>query len=186
MRWVPLAILTYVLALGQTTLGGMIDIHLAKIGPVRPDVLAIVAVYLALHVHSVVDTMLAAWALGLVVDLTTGAGTSDSTVVGPMALAYALSAGCVYKIRGAVFREKVITQCTMTVVFCILAHWLWITAQWMLAFEGTTASGYVLMLVQAVLVGLYTAVLAPLVHVGLRAIRRWIIAAPSGEFGRRR
>ncbi len=186
MRWVPLAILTYVLALGQTTLGGMIDIHLAKIGPVRPDVLAIVAVYAALNVRSAVDAMLTAWVLGLVVDLTTGAGTSDSTLVGPMALAYALAAGCVYKVRDAVFREKVVTQFTMTVVFCIVAHWLWITAQWMLAFEGTTATGYVLMLVQAVLAGLYTAALAPLVHVGLRAIRRWIIVSPSGELGRRR
>jgi len=185
MRWIPLAIVTYVLALGQTTLGGMVDIHVAKIGPVRPDVLAIVAVYVALHVHGMVDAMLAAWVLGLVVDLTTGAGTSDSTVVGPMALAYALAASGVYKVRGAVFRDKVVTQCTMTVVFCIVAHWLWITAQWILAFEGTTAGGYVLMLVQGVLVALYTAALAPVGHFGLRAMRRWIIVAPSGEFGRR-
>ena len=186
MRWVPLAILTYVLALGQTTLGGMIEINLTKIGPIRPDVLAIVAVYAALHVYSVVDAMLVAWMLGLVVDLSTGAGTADSTVVGPMALAYALAAGGVYKIRGAVFREKVVTQCAMTVVFCVLAHWLWITAQWTLAFEGTTTGGYVLMLVQAVLAGLYSALLAPVVHVGLHAFRRWIIIMPSGEFGRRR
>ncbi len=186
MRWIPLVILTYVVTLAQTSLVGIIDIDVPTVGVIRPELLIIVVVFAALHVRDAVDAMLTGWVLGLALDVTTGAGASTSTAVGPMALAYALAAGAVYKIRGAVFREKVVTQCVMTVVFCVLAHWAWITAQWLLVFRGTTARGYLLMLVQASLVSLYTAALAPVGHAGLRAARRWIIALPASDLRRRR
>ena len=186
MRWIPLIILTYVLTLIQTSLVGIIDVHVPTVGLIRPELLIIVVVFTALHVRSVLDAMLTGWVLGLALDLTTGAGGSISTAVGPMALAYALAGGGIYKIREAVFREKVVTQCVMTVVFCVLAHWAWITAQWLLVFRGTTAKGYLLMLVQATMVGLYTAAVAPVGHLALRAARRWIIASPAGDLRRRR
>ena len=186
MRWIPLIVLTYLLTLAQTSLVGIIDVHVPTVGVIRPELLIIVVVFTALHVRSVLDAMLTGWVLGLALDVTTGAGADASTVVGPMALAYALAGGGIYKIRGAVFREKVVTQCVMTVVFCLLSHWVWITVQWVLVFRGTTAKGYLVMLVQASLVGLYTAALAPAGHLALRSARRWIIASPAGDLRRRR
>lgn len=186
MRWIALAILTYLLVLLQTSLIDVVAFHVPEIGLVRPELLAIVVVFCALHVRSALDAMLAGWGLGLTLDLTTGAGSVMSTAVGPMSLAYALAAGVVYKVRGAVFREKAVTQCVMTMVFCIMAHWLWITMQWTLAFRGMTVAGFALMLVQAAMLSVYTAAIAPVGHVGLRACRRWLLVGPAGRMDRRR
>jgi len=185
MRWIALAILTYVLTLLQTSLVDVITFRVPGVGLVRPELLAVVVVYSALHVGSILDAMLAGWALGLALDVTTGAGSGVSTAVGPMSLAYALGAGGIYKIRGAVFRDKVVTQCTMTLVFCISAHGMWILMQWRLAFGDTAGTGIVLMLVQAVLLAAYTAAIAPALALGLKAGRRWLIASPAGPRRRR-
>lgn len=186
MRWIALAILTYLLTLLQTSLIGIVSFHVPKVGLVRPELLAVVAVYCALHVRGVLDAMLAGWVLGLALDLTSGAAWPASTAVGPMSLAYALVAGGVYKVRGAVFREKVVTQCVMTLVFCIVAHWVWIVLQWVLALRHMTGGGVALMGVQAAMLAAYTAAVAPLGHVVLKACRRWLIVSPAGAMGRRR
>ena len=180
MRWIALAILTYVLMLLQTSLVDIIAIRVPKVGLVRPELLAIVVVYAALHVRSVLDAMLAGWGLGLALDITSGAGSAVSTAVGPMSLAYALAAGVIYKLREAVFREKAVTQCVMALLFCTLAHWMWILMQWALACRDTAGWGIALMFVQALLLAAYTAAITPLVHLGLKACRSWIIASPAG------
>lgn len=186
MRWIALAILTYVLTLLQTSLLDVITIRVSGVGLVRPELLAIVVVYAALNVRSALDAMLTGWALGLVLDITTGAGPEISAVVGPMSLAYALAAGGVYRIRGAVFREKAVTRFVMTLVFCIVTHWTWIAAQWALAFRNTAPGGIARMLVQAMLLALYTAAIAPVAHLGLHAFRRSFIASTAGTMDRRR
>ena len=185
MRWIALAILTYLLTLLQTSLMDIITIRVPRVGLVRPELLAIVVVYAALHVRSILDAMLAGWALGLTLDITSGAGSAISTAVGPMSLAYALAAGGIYKARSAVFRDKAVTQCAMTMVFCVSAHWMWIMMQWPLALGNTTGTGIVLMLVQAMLLAAYTAAIAPALAPGLKACRRWLIASPAHLRGQR-
>ena len=186
MRWIFLAILTYLLTLLQTTLVDIISFRVPGVGLVRPELLAIVVVYSALNVRNALDAMLTGWALGLVLDITAGAGSGISTAVGPMSLAYALAAGGVYRIRNAVFREKAVTQFVMTLVFCIVTHWTWIAAQWALTFRDTGMGVIALMLVQAMILALYTAAIAPPAHLALNACRRWLIATPAGAMDRRR
>ena len=186
MRWIPLAILIYALVLVQTSLAGLLTFErLPAVGRVSPDLLAILAVCLALDVHNGIDAMMGAWLMGLAVDLTTGAGPEVSTVVGPMALGYALAAGATFRLRELVFRENAITQCILAVIFCLLAHGFWVTAQWLLALRAVPWSGYLMMLVQAALLAVYTGVLMPLGRLGFRWTRRWVLA-PSADRSRRR
>ena len=79
MRWAPFAILGYLVVLGQTTLADSVALSTRSIGVVGPDLMAICALFVALHVRGAVDAMLAAWVLGLAADLTTGGGPSGST-----------------------------------------------------------------------------------------------------------
>jgi len=175
MRWVPLAILTYLLLLAQTTVGGVLTFRARGIGLVGPDLLAIAAVYVALHVRSCLDAMLAGWLIGLAVDLTTGA----ATVLGPMPLAYALAAGCICRVREAFFRERIVTQALLAVLFCLIAHGLWLTIQCLFALRAMTWSSYGRLLLQAAALYVYTGVLTPLVGRGLRLVQGWIISAPA-------
>ena len=186
MRWVPLAILIYVLVVIQTSLLGIVTFEWAGIGPVRPDLMAILAVYLALYARSGTDAMLAAWIMGMAIDLTTGAGPEISTAVGPMALGYALAAGCIFRLREVVFRNSYAAQGLMAGLFCVLSHGFWVTLQWLVMPGKITASGYALMLVQAVLLAVYTGLLMPFGAIGLRRCERWILSAPSGSARRGR
>lgn len=181
MRWVLLAILIYLLSLVHTSLGGLLTFTVPSLGNVSPDLLAILAVLLAMHAVSAADAMLAAWLMGLVIDLTTGAGAEASTAVGVMSLTYALAAGVIYRLREIVFRDSVMAQCLMVVVFCILAHWLWVTVQWIIALRFMMWSGYGVMLFQATALAFYSAVLTGLLSWPLRRCIRWIIVIPPGR-----
>lgn len=179
MRWVVLAIMVYLITLAQTSLADIFTIHMSAVGPVRPDLLAMLAVYVALYARNGADAMISAWMMGMVIDLTTGAGAEVSTVAGPMPLAYALVAGVIFRLRDTVFRDSMTTQCIMAMAFCALAHWFWVTAQWLLAFKQMSFSRYALMLFQALLAALYTALLMPAAGVVLKRCRGWLIAPAS-------
>ena len=45
MRWLPVAILIYVVAVLQTTAGKIVTLHLPWMGPVSPDLAAMVTVF---------------------------------------------------------------------------------------------------------------------------------------------
>ena len=179
MRWVVLAIMVYLITLAQTSLADILTISLPAVGPVRPDLLAMLAVYVALYARDGADAMISAWMMGLAIDLTTGAGAEVSTVVGPMPLAYALVAGVIFKLRDTVFRDSITTQCCMALAFCALAHWFWVTSQWLLAFKQVSFGRYALMLAQVLVTALYTAMLMPAASVVLKQCRGWLIAPVS-------
>ena len=179
MRWVLLAILIYLVVLVQTTLAGVLTFNIGSVGRVGPDLLAILAVYVAMHARGGVDVLLSAWVMGLAIDLTTGAGPVVSTVVGPMALGYVAAAGAIYRLREIVFRDSIVAQCVMAVIFCLIAHGIWVTVQWMLALRSLAWTGYLAMLGQVGLLAVYTAVLMPLGRLGLNRCRRWLIPAGS-------
>ena len=178
MRWIPFVILAYLVVLMQTTLGRFLTFTTAGIGSIGPDLIAMVAVFVAFYVRNWVDGMLAAWVLGLVVDLTTGGAAAAGTVIGPMPIAYALAAGLLFRVREALFRERALTQALLAGGFCLLTHGLWVTVQSLLAYDAMTWSAYGKTLLQAAALAAYTAALMPLAHFALGKVQRWFLVAP--------
>jgi cell shape-determining protein MreD len=184
MRWIPFIILVYLVVLFQSTAGKVLTLTTAGLGSVGPDLAALVAVFVALYARSCPDAMLAAWVLGMAVDLTVSGGVGAATVVGPMSLAYALAAGALFRIREAFFRERALTQGLLALGFCLLAHGVWVTAQSLLAAGEVSWSAYGRTLLQAAALACYTAALMPLAHFGLIRCQRWLLVSPVGRGGR--
>lgn len=185
MRWVPLAILIYLVILLQTTVLRVLSVTIPSLGPVCPDMMAITAVFLALRAGSGADAMLAAWLLGLMVDLTAPGGPGSGAVVGPMAVAYALAAGGLFKIRDAFFRDSAVTQGILVLVFCALTHSAWVTVQAVVNYHAVTALEYVRTLGQVGVSSAYSAVMAPLGHFLLHSGDRIILMMPASRRRRR-
>lgn len=186
MRWIPFVILAWLLVIVQTTLGRVLTLSGTPIGSIGPDLLAIVAVFVALQARSGQDAALAGWVLGLALDLTAAGGVASPTVIGPMPIAYALASGLIYWLREAVFRERALIQALLAALFCLVAHGIWVTAQSLRAAGQMTWSAYGEVLVQAVALAVYTALLTPLGYWALRRVRRVFMTGPSGRSRRRR
>jgi rod shape-determining protein MreD len=186
MRWIPFLILAYLVVLLQTTLGRLLTFTASGMGSIGPDLTALVAVFVALHARSWPDAMMAAWTLGLAVDLTAAGGVGASTVVGPMSLAYALTAGLLFRVREAFFRERAMTQALLALAFCLVAHFVWVSMQSLLAPGGVTASAFGHALLQVLALACYSALLTPLVHFLLGKCGRWFLVSPVGIGGGRR
>ncbi len=176
MHWIPFAIATYIVVLLQTTLGGVLTLTGTGIGTIGPDFAAILAVYVALHGRKAADVMIAGWILGFALDL-----TASGAALGVMALAYALAAGGVFRIREAFFQERALTQALLVVAFCAVTHGVWVTAQYARASDLMAASDYVRLLLQAGALALYTGLLTPLVNMALQYCRAWLIPMPTGR-----
>ncbi len=182
MRWVPFVILVYVTVLVQTTLGRVMTFHTAGMGRVGPDLAAIVAVFLALRLRDGVELALAAWALGLAVDLASGAGGGLGAAVGPMALAYVVASAAVFRLREEMFRERPVVQVLLAAIFCLLAHGIWVTFQSVLLENGQGGwARYWRTMKQAVALAAYTAVLAPIGCWILGKCERLLIAVQAGR-----
>ena len=180
MRWIPFLILAYLTILLQTTLGRVLMFSAAGIGTIGPDLAALLAVFVAFYVRTWADAMLAGWALGMAVDLTAVAGVGAGTVVGPMAIAYALVAGLLFRVREAFFRERAVTQAFLAWAFCLLAHGAWVSMQALLVDGPVGWPEYGRTMLQAVGLACYSAVLMPLMHFLLMRCQRWLLAAPVG------
>ncbi len=159
MRWVPFVILAYLTLVVQSTLCGIIDFDIGAMGHVAPDLLAMVAVFVALRGPNLSAVMIAAWVLGFATDLTAVGGVTAATVVGPMSLAYAVGAWLIFRMREAVFSEHAVTQGMLALVFCLVSHLIWVTAQ--TALTGSWAY-YGQLVAQVGGVSLYTALLTPM------------------------
>ncbi len=174
MRWIPLLILTYLVVLLETTLGRALFINTSGIGSIGPDLAALVVVFVAFYARGATDAMLTGWIMGFAVDLTVGGAMGGASVVGPMSIAYCLVAGLLWRVRDAFFREQAITQVLLALAFCAITHWMWVTAQAMLA-PGW--SGYGRTLLQALACACYSALLMPLAHYGLRKGQRLFLVS---------
>jgi rod shape-determining protein MreD len=183
MRWIPFLILAYAVMLLETSVSWALFIDTSWLGSVGPDLAALVVVFVALYARSMADTMLAAWVMGLAVDLTSGGG---GTVVGPMAIAYCLLAGQLWRIRDAFFRERALTQVMLALVFTAAAHFVWVTAQAIFGAAHVTMGDYFGTLVQALVIACCTAVLMPLAHYMLSGVQRLILLSPGGQSRRGR
>ncbi len=182
MRWVLFLILAYALTVLQTTVGHLLAV---RHGWASPDLLAAAAVFVCLHVRTATDAMLGAWILGMLADLTAGGGTSAVTAVGPMAVTYALAASLVFRIREMLFQERVTTWVLLTGLFCAIAHGLWVTGQVLLALRHVGWDDYGAMLLQALAIAGYTAILTPIVHLALRPLTRVLFPIPESSRSRR-
>jgi len=182
MRWVPFVILVYLVIVVQTTLGRLLTFPNTAIGPVGPDLAAIVAVFLALRLRDGVELGLAAWVLGLAVDLTSGVGSEFGGAVGPMALAYALAAVVIFRMREAMFRERPVVQVLLALIFCLLAHGTWVSIQTVALGSGQRSwARYWGTLKQAGALAVYTAALTPIGCWALGKFARFLIAVQAGR-----
>jgi hypothetical protein len=180
MRWVMLLILAYITLLAQTTFGHVLAVNLPAVGPVAPDLSAAAAVFFALRLRNLMDALIAAAVLGLGVDLVAGVA---SAAVGPMPMAYALGAWAVFAMADVTFRDRPLTQALLAVMFCLMAHIFWVTAQSLLGLWAGWGE-YARMLAQAGGLAVYTAALAPLVCFVLRKADRLLIVASAARGGR--
>ncbi len=175
----PFIILVIIAVICQITIGDMFTFSTGGIGRIGPDLLAIVALFVVLHVRESMDAVLAAWMAGMVLDVTAG-GTSS---IGPMAIGYAAAAAVLFSLREVFFSQWMVTQGFLAVLFCLIAHGIWVTAQVTLN-NGWWAYGT--MLVQMLALAVYTGLITPIVHAGLARIQKWFLIAPARGRLRRR
>jgi cell shape-determining protein MreD len=154
MRWIPFIILVYVVLVVQSSLGLAMGF-----GGVSPDLLAVVAVAVALWAPNAMTAMLAAWVLGFALDLTITGATGGLTVAGPMSLAYLVGARLIFNLREIVYNDRVIIRGLLAGVFCIVTHGLWVLSQCLLTVSW---SDFPRLMGQGAGVALYTAIVAPI------------------------
>lgn len=184
IHWLPFILLACVLLLVQTTVGGVLVFTVKGVGGVGPDLLAILATFAALWARNWEEVMLAAWGMGFALDLTSSGGMEGGTALGPMSLGYAAAAGLVFRIREAFFRDKPLPQAFFAMIFCILAHGVYLSLQSLLAYHQTSWSQYGRRLLQAGLLAIYTGLLMVPGHWLLAKAQRWLVASPVGRAGR--
>jgi len=186
MRWIVLVLLIWLVVLVQTTLGRLATIEVAGVGTVGPDLLAGLAVFVALYARRATDAMIAAAAMGFALDLSTAGAGGSLTVVGPMAIAYAAAARGVFAVREAFFRDRLSTRAVLTLALCLVAHGLWVTMQAVLARGAASWGEYVRMLAEAGLISLYSALVATATLSLFARLGDWLLVAPPTRARRTR
>jgi len=107
MRWYLVVIFSYVLAVIQTALFTPNLLGLNAFGePVQPDLLLLMAVFVALWADPPV-VFIAGWCLGLVSDVTMNIGEGP---LGVTALLFGLTAWLVSLVRGLLIPTRILTQ----------------------------------------------------------------------------
>ena len=119
------------------------------------------------------DVVLAAWVLGLLVDLTT-----FGTPIGLFAVAYAAAAALVFHVREAVFGDNPLTQIVMGLAFCLVAHGLAVLFMNLYVRASSSLGGDSL---QALLLSACTAAVTPLMYKLFVRLGRWIVLQPAGR-----
>ncbi|HHH76591.1 MAG TPA: hypothetical protein ENL03_06170 [Phycisphaerae bacterium] len=186
MRWGLFIILAWLVILMQITILGLIRIPIESLGVIMPDLMAGLAVFVVLRGKRLANVLIAVWILGLIVDLTNSSGAGQETVLGPMPIAYVLSAWIIFQAREVFFREWIITQVLLAFAFTLLAHLVWVTWQCLAARDATTWQDFGHLIVQAGLLAAYTAVITPVMYMLLKPCQRFIFADQSGRSSRRR
>jgi rod shape-determining protein MreD len=172
MKWVPFAILAIVTIVLQTTIVNQV----LDIGDVYPDWMFILAVHYALH-GTWPDAAIAAWILGLLVDLQSVDPTRTGTI-GLFAFCYGLAACVILRVRRALFREHFVTHIVVTFVmtFCVqFVVWMYFAWRADTKSAGDIASA----LTMSLLTAAYTGFCAPYLHWVLLRMRRWTGLMPK-------
>ena len=181
MRLIPFMVILGVLAVVQMTFGWAAALSTEVTGQFWPDILAVFAVFIAFKARSATDAMVAAWIVGMLVDVLSGAGFHGSANIGPMAIMYVPAAGMIFKARDTFFTDRMWAQMLLSGAFCVFVHTGWVTLQVILNFDWSAWPSCIL---QALLISLYTALVAPLICLVLTPLSGWLVQA--GGRGRRR
>ena len=160
MKWFPFAILALVAIVCQTTL-----VQAVAIRSIRPEWTFILAVHYALW-GPWPDAAIAAWVLGLAVDLQSAAPNP----VGLHAFTYGAAAWVILRIRNVLFRDHPATQVMLTLAFAFAVRLL-VGGYFWWRTSGTATGGEIWW--EAFLVALYTAAWAPLLHWPLIRLAKW-------------
>jgi cell shape-determining protein MreD len=163
MRWLLVTILAYGCLVIETAVfrpGGLavqVDQHWA-----RPDLMLVIGLFLAFYFEPA-QVFAAGWCLGLASDLVSVAGR-----LGLKAMLFCLLLAAVSAIRSEIPRTRIWVQFAAALVLVFVVHLAWYAVT-------RLASGAGLWLVrsgeEAVLDGLYSAVLAPYLFWGFTALR---------------
>ena len=158
MRWVPFAILSILTIVLQTTL-----VQKMAIQSIWPDWMFVLAVHYALW-GPWPEAVIAAWILGLLVDL------QSVDRIGLHAFAYGAAAWAIMRLRLVVFRDHPLTQITLTLTFALgIQLTVGLYRRWGLGTEPSVTSLWWPALFTAV----YTAACAPYLHWLLIRLDRW-------------
>lgn len=174
MRWLAFILLALVTVALQISVGAALRVKLGSSGlTLQVDFMAILAVMTALRVRHRHDVLLAAWLLGLLIDLSV-----VRSPIGLYALGFALGAGGVYHARAAVFGQSPLAQVILAAAFCLLAY---APARVFLNLYVRTGAGRLGWdLLQLLLVAVCTGVCAPVIGSVFRRLDR-LILVPAGR-----
>lgn len=166
MKWMPFVILAVVVLVCQTT----VVQTLMAIQSIRPQWTIILAVHYGLWGPSP-DAAIAAWILGLIVDLQ----TASPHPIGLYAFSYGLAAWVVLRSRQALFRDHPVTHAIVTLVFAfavqvIAGLYFWWKHRIPIDVEGLWRPAF--------LFAGYTALWAPCLHWVLIKLQRWTGLGP--------
>ena len=174
MRWLTFTLLAAFAICFQTTMARKLGLF-----GVYPDFLVILLVHYVLHARTS-DCLIAAWLLGLLVDL------ASVERLGVVAVVYGLVAVAIWLIRDLMFARHPLTHFSVTLVFCFLSQ-LVLRGYFQVYYDsGLSAYHSVGM---SLLTALYTALWAVIVHrvllrfsktLGLRGARRGGLAHAHG------
>ncbi len=162
MRWISFVILLLFVTVLQASVAPFLAVH-----TIRPDLMIILAVHYALAARTN-DAVLAAYFVGLAIDLTSLGFAGDANV-GLHALSFGLIAFAIVKLRDLTFRESVVTQFLFTFAAKLL---LSLMTGIYLSCVLDLGSGWREILVTGAYTAAYTAVLAPYGYWFMRSLRR--------------
>jgi rod shape-determining protein MreD len=165
MRWATFVIVAAGLLTLQTAVAPFLEVR-----GVRPDWLLVGVMYFALYARAK-DGIIAAWAIGFCADLMT------VERMGMISMSYALAALCATSVREYVFRYRAMTQFTLTLCICLMVQTTWMFYRRIMYVPEQAV--WVEWSVGALLVSVYTALWAPLLHRLLLRLSRLLgIARP--------
>ena len=165
MRWLPFAVLAIVVIVCQTTFVQT----LMAIREIWPQWVAILAVHYVLWGPSP-DAAIAAWILGLLVDLQ----TASPHPVGLYAFSYGLVAWLIIRVRQVLFRDHPVTHAVVTLAFTFAVQMMAAAYCWWKQRIPIDNE----MMWHAFLFAGYTAIWAPCLQWVLIKLQRWTGLGP--------
>ncbi len=160
MKWLALTIAIVGCVVLHTTLGPRL-----AIGRVRPDLLVVLVVFIAMHVRGV-DVIAWACMLGMLADL------QSIERFGILALSYSAAAALVYALRSHVFRSHPLAHFAMT--FCAGCIVQVLLLLYYVLVVGVGGGSWSSQLLLGVGIAMYSAALAPAVHALLLRAAPWV------------
>lgn len=158
MRWLPFAILAYLLVSLQFALGGIL-----RFGEYTPNLVLLFLIFIGLHAP-LDAALIAGFTLGLMHDVISSHG------IGAYALGYTLIAGLTFQLRGIMYADHVATHFTITIILGVLLAGYLIFRHWVRGFYFADEAS-IQFWPQFVAVLLAAVIAVPGIY-GLRRIRR--------------